>query len=398
MFSLPAFLGASITDGWFHDLCVICGLRLRRSPRSPSATTPRRKYVPEARRALREGRRPARAQRADRPSATRRRGRSDEGGDPRGRRGHPAASAHQQPAQADDAAGQQADARAHRRRCSRGTASTTSSSPSRTSATRSATTSATAPTSGCGCATPPRSSRSAPRGRCATRPTSSTRRSSSSRATCSPTSTSPRSSRPTARTDAAASIALKRVENPLDFGIVITRPDGSIERFLEKPTWGEVFSDTINTGIYVLEPEIFEHIPLGRGRRLLGRRVPGGARRRRHHPRPRGRGLLGGRRHHRGLPAGPRRRARRPGRGRHRGLLAGRGGLAGGGRRRSIPTRELVAPGRDRAELPGRGGRRAAGLHGARHRRRRAGRRDARAHRLPRPRVRRPFGALTRAR
>ncbi len=50
---------------------------------------------------------------------------------------------------------------------------------------------------------------------------------------------------------AAASIALKHVENPLEFGIVITRPDGSIERFLEKPTWGEVFSDTINTGIYV---------------------------------------------------------------------------------------------------------------------------------------------------
>ena len=62
---------------------------------------------------------------------------------------------------------------------------------------------------------------------------------------------------------AEASIALKRVENPLEFGIVITRPDGSIERFLEKPTWGEVFSDTINTGIYVLEPSIFDHIPLG---------------------------------------------------------------------------------------------------------------------------------------
>jgi len=63
--------------------------------------------------------------------------------------------------------------------------------------------------------------------------------------------------------DAVASIALKRVENPLDFGIVIARPDGSIERFLEKPTWGEVFSDTINTGIYVLEPEIFDHIAYG---------------------------------------------------------------------------------------------------------------------------------------
>lgn len=62
---------------------------------------------------------------------------------------------------------------------------------------------------------------------------------------------------------AFATIALKRVENPVDFGIVITRPDGSIERFLEKPTWGEVFSDTINTGIYVLDPGVFEFIPEG---------------------------------------------------------------------------------------------------------------------------------------
>ena len=60
---------------------------------------------------------------------------------------------------------------------------------------------------------------------------------------------------------ALASIALKRVENPLEFGIVITSPDGEIERFLEKPSWGQVFSDTINTGIYVLEPEVFEFIP-----------------------------------------------------------------------------------------------------------------------------------------
>ena len=59
---------------------------------------------------------------------------------------------------------------------------------------------------------------------------------------------------------AFASIALKRVENPVEFGIVITREDGSIERFLEKPTWGEVFSDTVNTGIYVLEPGVFEFI------------------------------------------------------------------------------------------------------------------------------------------
>ncbi len=60
-----------------------------------------------------------------------------------------------------------------------------------------------------------------------------------------------------------ATLALKAVDNPLEFGIVITHEDGSIERFLEKPTWGQVFSDTINTGIYVLEPEIFDFIPEG---------------------------------------------------------------------------------------------------------------------------------------
>ena len=63
---------------------------------------------------------------------------------------------------------------------------------------------------------------------------------------------------------AMATIGLVAVENPLEFGIVITREDGSIERFLEKPTWGQVFSDTINTGIFVLEPEIFDYIPEGR--------------------------------------------------------------------------------------------------------------------------------------
>ena len=59
---------------------------------------------------------------------------------------------------------------------------------------------------------------------------------------------------------ALATIGLYSVEDPLEFGIVITREDGSIERFLEKPTWGQVFSDTVNAGIFVLEPEIFDHI------------------------------------------------------------------------------------------------------------------------------------------
>ena len=63
---------------------------------------------------------------------------------------------------------------------------------------------------------------------------------------------------------AAVTIGLKSVDNPLEFGIVVTDEEGRIERFLEKPSWGQVFSDTINTGIYVLEPEVLKHVPTDR--------------------------------------------------------------------------------------------------------------------------------------
>jgi mannose-1-phosphate guanylyltransferase/phosphomannomutase len=60
---------------------------------------------------------------------------------------------------------------------------------------------------------------------------------------------------------AVATITLTRIQNPLQYGIIITDAEGRIEKFLEKPTWGQVFSDTINTGIYVLEPEALAQIP-----------------------------------------------------------------------------------------------------------------------------------------
>jgi mannose-1-phosphate guanylyltransferase/phosphomannomutase len=59
------------------------------------------------------------------------------------------------------------------------------------------------------------------------------------------------------------SIGLTSVENPLQFGVVIANEDNVIEKFLEKPSWGEVFSDTINTGIYIIESEILDYIPHG---------------------------------------------------------------------------------------------------------------------------------------
>jgi mannose-1-phosphate guanylyltransferase/phosphomannomutase len=62
---------------------------------------------------------------------------------------------------------------------------------------------------------------------------------------------------------ALVTVGLKRMPNPLEFGIVITDDEGRIDRFLEKPTWGQVFSDTVNTGIYVMEPEVFDYVAAG---------------------------------------------------------------------------------------------------------------------------------------
>src|SRR5215831_10575464 len=56
-----------------------------------------------------------------------------------------------------------------------------------------------------------------------------------------------------------ATLTLAHVPNPLEYGVIITDDSGHIRQFLEKPSWGEVFSDTINTGIYVLDPVILSY-------------------------------------------------------------------------------------------------------------------------------------------
>lgn len=58
-----------------------------------------------------------------------------------------------------------------------------------------------------------------------------------------------------------ATIALSSVPNPSPFGVAMTDKDSRITRFLEKPTGGQIFSDTVNMGIYVLEPEVLSYIP-----------------------------------------------------------------------------------------------------------------------------------------
>ncbi len=58
-----------------------------------------------------------------------------------------------------------------------------------------------------------------------------------------------------------ATLVLTSVENPLEYGVVIADQSGRITQFMEKPSWGEVFSDTVNTGIYILEPEALQYVP-----------------------------------------------------------------------------------------------------------------------------------------
>ena len=61
----------------------------------------------------------------------------------------------------------------------------------------------------------------------------------------------------------AVTIGLTRVADPLEFGVVVCGADDKVERIVEKPGWGQVLSDTVNTGIYVVEPSVLDQIPLG---------------------------------------------------------------------------------------------------------------------------------------
>ncbi len=62
---------------------------------------------------------------------------------------------------------------------------------------------------------------------------------------------------------AVATIVLTPVENPSAYGLVETSPDGWIQRFIEKPGPDEITCNTINAGIYVLEPSVLKYMPKG---------------------------------------------------------------------------------------------------------------------------------------
>ncbi len=63
--------------------------------------------------------------------------------------------------------------------------------------------------------------------------------------------------------DSVFTIALRKAVDPTQYGIALLNSDGRVVRFLEKPSWSEVFSDLINMGIYIVEPEALKLIPRG---------------------------------------------------------------------------------------------------------------------------------------
>ena len=65
------------------------------------------------------------------------------------------------------------------------------------------------------------------------------------------------------RKKSLATMVLKEVDAKYEYGIAISDKYNRITSFVEKPTWSSVFSNTVNTGIYVFEPEIFKYIPDG---------------------------------------------------------------------------------------------------------------------------------------
>jgi mannose-1-phosphate guanylyltransferase/phosphomannomutase len=62
---------------------------------------------------------------------------------------------------------------------------------------------------------------------------------------------------------AEATLALYSHTEPLEYGLVVTDASGRIKRFSEKPAWDDVMTDQVNTGIYVLSPDVLNFIPAG---------------------------------------------------------------------------------------------------------------------------------------
>src|SRR3989339_295082 len=64
--------------------------------------------------------------------------------------------------------------------------------------------------------------------------------------------------------NADVTLTLTEVDDPTSFGLVITDENGRVKRFVEKPSWEQVSCRTINAGLYVIDPKIFDGVPEGK--------------------------------------------------------------------------------------------------------------------------------------
>ena len=69
---------------------------------------------------------------------------------------------------------------------------------------------------------------------------------------------------------ACVTLTLTKVDDPTSYGLILTDSDSRVQRFIEKPSWEQISTyaaqysvDTINAGIYVLDPKIFKAVPKG---------------------------------------------------------------------------------------------------------------------------------------
>ena len=63
---------------------------------------------------------------------------------------------------------------------------------------------------------------------------------------------------------ADVTIVMSRTDDPLEYGVVLCDTDGRIKRFIEKPSWPQALSDTVNTGIYIIKHDVLNEIPSGK--------------------------------------------------------------------------------------------------------------------------------------
>ena len=80
---------------------------------------------------------------------------------------------------------------------------------------------------------------------------------------------------------ADATLLLCPQPSPLEYGLVLTDGESRIVRFIEKPSWGQVVTNMVNTGIYLLSPRAMEQVPEGQaydfGKDLFPALLAGGA-------------------------------------------------------------------------------------------------------------------------